>query len=79
MESTSRVVKCRITEQPKSFFDPMPKVMVTLDNNTEQCVFEYYPDEISFTPEEFIGLTIGECYRLKFNKDKQFLQSSITL
>ena len=54
MESTPRVVKCRITEQPESFFDPLPKVMVTLDNNTEQCVFEYYPDEISFSPNEFI-------------------------
>ena len=75
MESTPRVVKCRITEQPESFFDPLPKVMVTLDNNTEQCVFEYYPDEISFTPNEFIGLTLDECRHLKFVKDKKFLTS----
>jgi hypothetical protein len=70
-----KVVKCRITEQPTSFFDPLPKVMVTLENNTEQCVFDYYPDEISFTPNEFIGLTLDECRHLKFKKDKQFLIS----
>lgn len=75
MEQTPKVTKCRITEQPKDFFDPLPKVMITLDNGTEECIFDYYPDEISFTPDEFIGLTIGECRRLKFNKDKQFLQN----
>ena len=74
-----KVIKSRITEQPINIFDPIPQVFVTLENGEEQFLFDYYPDEISFTPEEFIGLTIGECYRLKFNKDKQFLQSSITL
>ena len=64
-----------LSEQPESFFDPLPKVMVTLDNNTEQCVFEYYPDEISFTPNEFIGLTLDECRHLKFVKDKKYLTS----
>ena len=54
----------------------MPQVFITLDNGTsEQFLFEYYPDEISFTPEEFIGLTIDEAYHLKFIKDKQYLQS----
>ena len=69
------VTKCRITEQPKSFFDDLPKVYVTLDNNTEQILFDYYPDEISFTPDEFIGLTLDECRHLKFKKDKQYLLS----
>jgi hypothetical protein len=75
MENTPRVIKCRITEQPKSFFDPLPKVIITLDNGTEECVFDYYPDEISFTPSEFVGLTIEECRHLKFKKDKHFLQN----
>jgi hypothetical protein len=75
MESTSRVVKCRITEQPKSFFDPIPQVFVTMENGIEEFLFDYYPDEISFTPNEFIGLTLDECRHLKFVKDKKFLTS----
>ena len=50
MNNQPKVVSCRITTQPESFFDPLPKVYVTLDNNTEECIFDYYPDEISFTP-----------------------------
>lgn len=68
-----RVVASRITEQPKSFFDPMPQVYVTLETGSEEFLFEYYPDEISFTPDEFVGLTVEECKHLKFKKDKQFL------
>jgi hypothetical protein len=74
-----KVINSRITEQPKSFWDPesnfgpMPKVYVTLENGVEEFLFEYYPDEISFTPSEFIGLTIDECRHLKFKKDKTYL------
>ena len=74
-KKTMKVVLSRITEQPKSFFDPMPKVYVTMENGVEEFLFEYYPDEISFTPDEFVGLTIEECRHLKFVKDKKYLQS----
>lgn len=68
-----KVISSRITEQPKSLFDPMPKVYVKLENGKEEFLFEYYPDEISFTPSEFVGLTIDECRHLKFVKDKNYL------
>lgn len=70
-----KIVSSRITEQPKSLFDPMPEVWVTYENGVEEFLFDYYPDEISFSPEEFIGKTKGECITLKFQKDKRFLQS----
>ena len=70
-----KVVSSRITEQPKSFSDPMPKVYVTLEGGNEQFLFYYYPDEISFRPEEFIGLTIDECHSLKGKKDRMYLKS----
>ena len=70
-----KIVSCRITDQPKSFFDQMPQVWVTLENGVEEFLFEYYPDEISFTPNEFVGLTIDECKHLKFVKDKNYLTS----
>jgi hypothetical protein len=50
-------------------------VYVTLEDGVEQFLFDYYPDEISFTEKEFIGLTLDECKHLKFKKDKQFLLS----
>ena len=70
-----KIVKCEITAMPKSFMDPMPKVIITLEDGTVKELFEYYPDEISFTPKEFIGLTEDEARHLKFVKDKQYLQS----
>lgn len=70
-----KVISSRITEYPKSLFDPMPKVFVTLENNEEEFLFEFYPDEINFTPSEFVGLTIEECRHLKFKKDRQYLTS----
>lgn len=71
-----KVTKCRITDQPKELFDPMPQVFVTLEGETEETfLFMYYPDEISFTPSELIGLTIDECRSLFTKKDKEFLLS----
>jgi hypothetical protein len=68
-----KIISSRITEQPKSLFDPIPKVFVTLENGNEEFLFDYYPDEISFTPNEFIGLTIEESRHLKFKKDRHYL------
>lgn len=71
-----RVVKCRITEQPKSLFDPIPRIYVTLEGTDEEIyLFSYYPDEVSFTESELIGLTIEECHTLFGKKDREFLKS----
>jgi hypothetical protein len=51
----------------------MPKVYVTLESGEETFLFDYYPDEISFTADEFVGLTIDECRHLKFVKDRNYL------
>lgn len=64
-----------ITAMPKSFFDPMPKVIATFDDGSVVELFDYYPDEISFTPQEFVGLTEADARQLKFKKDKAYLQS----
>lgn len=70
-----KIVKARITEQPKDIFDPMPQVWVTLEDGSEKMLFDYYPDEISFRPEEFIGLTEEEAVSLKQQKDVTYLRS----
>jgi hypothetical protein len=70
-----KVIKSRITEQPKGLFDPIPRVYVTLENGEELYLFSYYPDEISFTESEFIGLTIEECHSLYTKKDLNYLRT----
>ena len=60
---------------PQGMLDPMPKVRVRFDNGEEKTLFEFYPDEISFTEKEFVGLTEESAFRLKFEKDKSYIQS----
>jgi hypothetical protein len=69
------IVKARITEQPKSLFDPMPEVWVTYDDGEEEKLFSYYPDEISFDADEFIGLTRGGAFKLYHKKDVAYLKA----
>ncbi len=60
---------------PDSFFDEMPTVMVVYEGETEEkFLFDYYPDEISFEAEEFIGLTQDEAKQLKGKKDREWLR-----
>lgn len=74
-----KITAARITELPKTFSDPIPKVFVKFSNNTEETeeveLFDYFPDEISFTTDEFIGLTRGQALELKECKDRAYLQS----
>ena len=71
----TKIIRARITAMPKSLFDPMPQVFVTLEDGKEQYLFDYYPDEISFTAGEFAGLTIEQARHLKFTKDRNYLTS----
>jgi len=70
-----KIVSAKITAMPKQMFDPMPKVIATFDDGSEKELFTYYPDEISFTEQEFIGLSESEARQLKFEKDTAFLRS----
>lgn len=70
-----KITACTIGPYPKGFFDPMPKVRVIFDNMEEKVLFDFYPDEISFSEHEFIGLTEAEARHLKFKKDRNYLTS----
>jgi hypothetical protein len=70
-----KIISCKITAMPKGMFDPMPKVIATFEDGSIKEIFEYYPDEISFSENEFIGLTEDQARHLKFIKDRNFLQS----
>lgn len=70
-----RIVGVHIGPMPKSLFEPLPAVVADLEDGTTVKLFDFYPDEISFTEREFIGLTVTEGRHLKFKKDKEYLQS----
>ncbi len=70
-----KIVKANCGEMPKSMFDNMPVVTVTYEDGTSEELFSYYPDEIQFSPSEFIGLTRGEAMDLRRKKDIAYLRS----
>jgi hypothetical protein len=68
------ITEARITAQPKDWTDPMPRVYITI-GGTEMFLYEYYPDEITLTADEFVGLTLEQSLTLKGKKDRAYLQS----
>ena len=76
MTSERTIAGCKIGPYPKSFFDfDMPKVTVTYDDGQEESLFTFYPDELSFSEREFIGLTRDQAMSLRHRKDVAYLQS----
>lgn len=76
MTSERTIAACKIGPYPKSFFDlDMPKVAVTYNDGKEETLFQFYPDELSFSESEFIGLTRDQAMSLRHRKDVAYLQS----
>lgn len=73
------IVNCSFGDYPRpmpeGILDPMPQVKVQFDDGSEKVLFEFYPDELSFTEDEFIGLTEKQAHELRMKKDIEFLQS----
>ena len=73
-----KIVKCEIgpypRPMPQGMFDPIPEVKVWLSNGEVLTLFSFYPDEITITESELIGLTVDQAKRMKFEKDRRFLQ-----
>ena len=56
------------------------EIHVLYDNGSEgelkyECIGAYYPDELSFSEEEFIGLTEDQANKLMYERDKAYLRS----
>ena len=60
---------------PQSLFDPMPEVHVTYEDGSKEMLFTYYPDEIHFSPEDFITLSREDAFTLYHAKDSTYLRS----
>jgi hypothetical protein len=70
-----KITHAEISRMPLTFMDPMPQVTVSFEDGTTKTLFSYYPDEISFTASEFVGLTESEAHDLKHKKDVAYLRS----
>ena len=65
-----------VVDDPFAYLDePLPTVHAALDDGTERDLFSYYPDELSFEPEEFVGLTRQEALGLFRERDIAYLRS----
>lgn len=78
--SERRITEAKI-EIARSFIDSINwggsgRVMARFNGADEWLqVVSYYHDEITFSPEEVIGLTLGEVTKLYHEKDVRYLQS----
>lgn len=70
-----KIVSVKIGPYPKGMFDPMPKVVATFGDGSTEELFTFYPDELSFTEQEFVGLTKEEAMALRHRKDVAYLRS----
>jgi hypothetical protein len=75
--SQPKIVSCVVGPFPKRmrFTDPLPKVAVVFDDGTAKDLFQFFPDELSFTEAEFVGKTEQEAYELFHKKDLAYLNS----
>ena len=79
LEVHMKIIHCEIGPMPrpipKGLMDKMPEVIVTYNDGTQETLFSYYPDEISFAENEFIGLTRDQAIALRHEKDVAYLRS----
>jgi hypothetical protein len=69
-----RIVSATISPIPVEVWDPLPEVTATFTDGTVRRLFSYFPDEISFLPQEFVGMTEDEARALKSKKDSIYLK-----
>ena len=74
-----KITEANITPMPRpmplGMFDPMPEVIASFEDGTTRTLFPFYPDEVTFTPSEFIGLTGEEAHALFQRKATASLRS----
>lgn len=75
MNQDSKIVSADVGRMPQNLMDAMPVVTAGLDDGSKVELFSYYPDEIRFSPEEFVGLTVTGAHALRRKKDVAYLQS----
>lgn len=54
---------------------PPLRVVATFENGAVGVLFRFYSDELTFTADEFVGLTAREAVALWTRKDTEYLRS----
>jgi hypothetical protein len=62
MAAGSKIVSCEIKQYKK--VENCMRVHAKFDTGEELIALEFYSDEVSFTPDEFVGLTLREAQML---------------
>lgn len=72
------ILSASISEMPRSMphgmFDPMPSVTALFTDGSKEKLFSFYPDEIQFREDEFVGLTRAQALSLRHKRDVTFLR-----
>ena len=66
----TKIVSVEITDGPgplpHGVFEQAPRVIALLDDGSRVELFSFYAQERSFSPAEFVGLTVNEGRKVKF-------------
>ena len=68
-----KIVSCKIL--PPAGWGDKAKVMGTFADGTTKLVLDYYHQEVSFSPDEFVGLTEDQAHDLFHRRDVAYLQA----
>lgn len=75
---TNKILSATVGPMPRpmplGLWDPMPSVTATFENGEVKELFSFYPDEIMFTPEEFVGLTEEQAHVARHKKDMAYIR-----
>lgn len=67
---TDKIIRCEIVEG--KFVN---RIFVYYDNRSNNCIGSYYPDELQFSPKDFIGLTKKEAIDFIVATDTNYLRN----
>lgn len=76
---SKKIIRAVVSENSGSFGMGLVEVILEGGAEEKEELFTYYPDELSFNPSEFIGLTLEEAAELKLKKDLKYLGVSAAL
>ena len=65
-----KIVRCEIAED--RFVN---RILVYYGNGSSNCIGSYYPDELQFSPKDFIGLTKKEAIDFIVATDTNYLRN----
>jgi hypothetical protein len=69
-QGATKIVSAEITDGPgplpNGVFEQAPRVIATLDDGSLVELFSFYAHERSFSPAEFVGLTVEQGRHVKF-------------